>query len=55
MDAYLADMIQQRRETPHDDLLTSLIAAEVNGEKLSQKEILGFNSSLSPVRRPLPT
>ena len=42
MDAYLAEMIDQRRETPQDDLLTSLVAAEVNGEKLSQKEILGF-------------
>jgi cytochrome P450 len=42
MDAWLADMIQQRRETPRDDLLSSLIAAEVNGEKLSRSEILGF-------------
>ena len=42
MDAYLADMIQQRRDRPRDDLLTRLMVAEVNGEKLSQPEILGF-------------
>ena len=42
MDAYLADMIQQRRNTQQDDLLTRLIEAEVDGERRSQKEILGF-------------
>jgi cytochrome P450 len=42
MDAYLADMIEQRRRAPQDDLLTRLIEAEVDGERLSQKEILGF-------------
>jgi cytochrome P450 len=42
MDACLADMIEQRRAAPRDDLLTRLMAAEVNGEKLSQQEILGF-------------
>jgi cytochrome P450 len=42
MDAYLADMTRQRRSTPRDDLLTRLIEAEVDGERLSQQEILGF-------------
>jgi cytochrome P450 len=42
MDACLADMIEQRRRAPLDDLLTRLIAAEIDGERLSQKEILGF-------------
>ncbi|HEV3200968.1 MAG TPA: cytochrome P450, partial [Bryobacteraceae bacterium] len=42
IDAYLGDMIQQRRKTPQDDLLTRLIEAEVDGERLSQQEILGF-------------
>jgi cytochrome P450 len=42
MDAYLADMIQQRRITRQDDLATRLIEAEVDGERLSQQEILGF-------------
>jgi cytochrome P450 len=42
MDAYLTDMIAQRRARPLDDLLTRLIEAEVDGERLTQEEILGF-------------
>jgi len=42
MNVYLADMIQQRRKAPQDDLLTRLIEAEVDDERLSQDEILGF-------------
>jgi len=38
----LAGMIQQRRRAPQDDLLTRLIEAEVDGERLSPDEILGF-------------
>lgn len=42
MSAYLEDMIQQRREQPTDDLLTRLVEAEVDGERLTHEEILGF-------------
>jgi len=42
MDAYLADMIQRRRNAPQDDLLTRLVEAEVDGESLSAEEIRGF-------------
>ena len=42
MNDYLADMIAQRRAKPMDDLLTRLIEAEVDGERLTQHEILGF-------------
>jgi cytochrome P450 len=42
MNVYLAEMIEQRRAAPKDDLLSRLIAAEVDGEQLSQSEILGF-------------
>jgi cytochrome P450 len=42
MDAYLTEMIAQRRTEPRDDLLTRLIQAEVDGERLKQKDILGF-------------
>lgn len=42
MDACLADMIRRRRDTSRDDLLTRRMETEVNGEKLSQAEILGF-------------
>ena len=42
MIVYLADMVEQRRRVPQDDLLTRLIQAEVEGERLSLEEILGF-------------
>jgi cytochrome P450 len=42
MNDYLTDMIEQRRAAPRDDLLTRLIEAEVDGERLTQEEILGF-------------
>jgi cytochrome P450 len=42
MNAYLTEMIEQRRESGQDDLLTRLIHAEVDGQKLTQREILGF-------------
>ncbi|HUR47833.1 MAG TPA: cytochrome P450 [Candidatus Saccharimonadales bacterium] len=42
MHAYLAEMTAQRRAEPKDDLLTRLIEAEVDGERLSHEEILGF-------------
>jgi cytochrome P450 len=42
MSEYLAGMIQQRRRNPQDDLLTQLIEAEVDGQRLSHEEILGF-------------
>ncbi len=42
MSDYLTDMIAQRRERPLDDLLTRLVAAEVDGERLTHDEILGF-------------
>ena len=42
MNEYLGGMIANRRRDPQDDLLTALIAAEIDGERLSQQEILGF-------------
>jgi cytochrome P450 len=42
MNEYLTVMIAQRRAKPEDDLLTRLIEAEMDGERLSQEEILGF-------------
>jgi cytochrome P450 len=42
MDAYLAEMTEQRRAVPKNDLLTHLIQAEVDSEKLTHSEILGF-------------
>ncbi len=42
MDAYLTDLIARRRAAPKDDLITRLVEAEVDGERLTQPEILGF-------------
>jgi cytochrome P450 len=42
MTAYLAEMIAHRRANPRDDLLTRLVEAEVDGQKLTHEEILGF-------------
>jgi cytochrome P450 len=42
MDAYLTEEIRRRRAIPQEDLLTRLVLAEVDGERLSQAEILGF-------------
>jgi cytochrome P450 len=42
MGPYLEKMIIERRAAPRNDLLTRLIEAEVNGERLSHEELLGF-------------
>ena len=38
---FLQDYINQRRQTPADDLLTELIAAEEAGDRLSTDELIG--------------
>jgi cytochrome P450 len=40
--AYLAELLPERRRTPKDDLLTRLVEAEVDGQRLSEDEILDF-------------
>jgi cytochrome P450 len=42
MNAYLGDLLAERRAQPRSDLLTRLLQAEVDGERLSQQDILGF-------------
>jgi len=42
MKAYLPELIAQRRPQPREDLLTRLVEAEVDGERLSEDEILAF-------------
>ena len=42
MGKYVAEMIEERRRAPQDDLLTRLTQAEVDGERLSHQDILGF-------------
>lgn len=42
MKAYLTEVLPERRRVPKDDLLTRLVEAEVDGERLTEEEILGF-------------
>ena len=42
MGEYLAHLLARRRSEPTDDLLTRLAVAEVDGERLSEHDILGF-------------
>jgi cytochrome P450 len=42
MYGYFNDLIQYRRTTPSDDLLGALVEAEIDGERLSDWDILGF-------------
>jgi cytochrome P450 len=42
MRVFLPDLIAQRREAHQEDLLSRLVEAEVDGERLTQEEILGF-------------
>ncbi|MGB8404725.1 MAG: cytochrome P450 [Mycobacterium sp.] len=40
--AYLNEQIEQRRVTPRDDLITAVMNAEVDGEKLTELEMATF-------------
>jgi cytochrome P450 len=40
MGAYLYELVTDRRANPRDDLLTRLIEAEVNGERLNDQEVI---------------
>jgi cytochrome P450 len=42
MNDYLTRLIEQRKVDPTDDLLTRLVHSEIDGERLTQAEILGF-------------
>ena len=39
---YFLDLIDQRRSQPGEDLISSLLSAEIEGQKLSVPELLGF-------------
>lgn len=42
MIAYFLRIIEQRRREPQHDLISALLAAQVEGQHLSQQELLGF-------------
>ncbi len=39
---YYQEMVAERRKTPTDDLTTALLEAEIDGDRLTDDEILGF-------------
>lgn len=46
MHAYLGDLLERRRAAPADDLLSGLLAAEEDGERLSRVELLSLAATL---------
>lgn len=46
MDAYFRTIIAQRRATPRDDLISGLLAAEIEGERLTEEDLLSFAALL---------
>jgi cytochrome P450 len=42
MSQYFSDLIAARRAEPRDDLITAIINAEVEGQQLSEREMVGF-------------
>jgi cytochrome P450 len=46
--AYLAGIVDQRRNDPRDDLVTDLVTAELDGAKLDDEEIFSFLRMLLP-------
>jgi len=42
LDAYVRQLISERRNSPADDLITSLIAAEEAGDKLNENELVSM-------------
>lgn len=39
---YLGAVINERRKNPRDDLISSIVTSEIDGEKLSKQEVLSF-------------
>ena len=42
MHPHMRAVIEERRTTPEDDLMTGLVQADLDGQKLTESEILGF-------------
>jgi cytochrome P450 len=42
MSAYFTQVFEERRAHPHNDLVSALLAAEVDGERLSNEDLIGF-------------
>jgi cytochrome P450 len=44
--AYLRELLERRRRRPADDLLSALLAAEEDGERLTERELLSLAATL---------
>jgi len=42
LDDYFSDLLEQRRRSPREDLITALSTAEIDGERLSEHELVNF-------------
>src|SRR5260370_25677052 len=42
MYGYFTQVLEERRQHPQNDLVSALLAAEVDGQRLSNMELLGF-------------
>ena len=45
---YLTPIVEDRRRDPHDDLISDLVVAEIDGERLTDEKIYGFLRLLLP-------
>src|SRR5262249_44525435 len=45
---YLKPILEERRQAPNGDLLSTLVHAEVDGDRLTEDEVLGFLRLLLP-------
>ena len=48
MREYLTPIVEERRRAPQDDLISDIVHAEIDGEKLSDEHIFGFLRLLLP-------
>jgi cytochrome P450 len=42
LERYFTELLEERRRDPRDDLISRLLAAEVNGQRLTQDEVVKF-------------
>jgi cytochrome P450 len=42
LDSYFSDLLEERRRSPREDLITALSTAEIDGERLSEHELVNF-------------
>jgi cytochrome P450 len=48
MRAYFEPLVEARRESPRDDLISDIVTAELDGERLDDEHVYGFRRLLMP-------